>query len=535
MHMPGQLYQNFELLLIRAGDKYSARVIDSPSGQASVDFDLPLSPIELEEFLVRVRQPGQGPAEFQAVRDFGEKLYEAVFQDEVETTLRRSIDKARHQDAGLRLQLRLGDTPRLAEMPWEYLYDRTRNQFFALSTETPIVRYVELPEPVEALAVEPPLRILVMISSPSDVPPLDVDQEWLQIQEALSPLQEKGAVIVERLEDAQLYTLQQQLSQTAYHIIHYVGHGEFDSQSQDGVLLLEDEIGKARSVSGDLLGPIVHDHQSLRLVVLNACEGARPSGQAGADPYSGMARRLIQQGVPAALANQFKITDQAAINLARTFYAALSGGYPVDAALCEARKAIFGLGNSVEWGTSVLFMRSSDGRLFDFGQEVEDMSDEKKKSGGISINVGGNVGGEIKASEGDITEYHVDGNLVQGDSVGGDKITVGDITGSSNVAVGKNIQQSNIITTSPFFDEMRQQVAAMPMPQEDKEQADLAVKELAKQDVEDPDVDKVDKWLAVLEDIGPEVVELVVNAITNPGAAVGSGLRIVVKALRRAR
>ncbi len=531
MHMPPNKYLNYGLLLTSDDDNYRARVIDSPVGQASINFKLPFSLIELEEFLTQVRQ---GEADLSVVRDFGEKLYEAVFQDEIEISLRRSLDEAKDQDAGLRLQLRLGDTPRLAEMPWEYLYNKDRNQFFALSTETPIVRYVELSEPVEALAVEPPLRILVMISSPEDAQPLDVEQEWAIIRKAVEPL----PVIIERLEDAQLSTLQRQLRQAPYHILHFIGHGEFDTQSQDGVLLLEDEIGKARPVNGDLLGTILHDHKSLRLVVLNACEGAQVSGQTGADPYSGMARRLIQQGIPAALANQFRITDHAALLLAREFYTALSDGYPVDAALCEARKLIYGSGSNMEWGTSVLFMRSSDGHLFDFGQEDEDMSEgKKKKSGGINISVGGNVGGEIKAAEGDITEYHVGGDfvggnqVVSGDKVGGDKITVGDITGSSNVAIGKNIN----ITDSPIFDQMRQQVAAMDMSQESKEEADIAIKELAKQDVDDPDVDKIDKWLSILEDIAPEVAELVVNALTNPGAAVGSGLRVAIRTLRRAR
>ncbi|MCB0127848.1 MAG: SUMF1/EgtB/PvdO family nonheme iron enzyme, partial [Caldilineaceae bacterium] len=40
-------------------------------------------------------------------------------------------------------------------------------------------------------------------------------------------------------------------------------------------------------------------------------------------------------------------------------------GYPVDAALCEARKAIYAAGNDIEWGTPVLYMRAVDGDLFD--------------------------------------------------------------------------------------------------------------------------------------------------------------------------
>ena len=66
---------------------------------------------------------------------------------------------------------------------------------------------------------------------------------------------------------------------------------------------------------------------------------------------------------------QFEITDEAAITFAGEFYAALAGGFPVDAAVAEARKAIYIPLNDIEWGTPVLYMRSSDGILFDLTQK----------------------------------------------------------------------------------------------------------------------------------------------------------------------
>ena len=40
--------------------------------------------------------------------------------------------------------------------------------------------------------------------------------------------------------------------------------------------------------------------------------------------------------------------------------------YPIDAAVSEARKAVFTEVNEVEWATPVLFLRSDDGELFCF-------------------------------------------------------------------------------------------------------------------------------------------------------------------------
>lgn len=67
---------------------------------------------------------------------------------------------------------------------------------------------------------------------------------------------------------------------------------------------------------------------------------------------------------------QFEISDEAAITLTGEFYEALSDGYPVDAALAEARRAIFEEENELEWATPVLYMRSPDGVIFDVREPV---------------------------------------------------------------------------------------------------------------------------------------------------------------------
>jgi hypothetical protein len=354
MTMAGIKYLDFDLLIEGSEEGYCAGVLNSPAGQASANFSLPF-----------LEGGGRGPEklDIEPVKTFGERLFEAVFVDQVQSCLRRSLDEAKRQQCtGLRIRLRLTDVPELASLPWEYLYDPDPNRFLVLSTETPLVRYLDLPEPIQPLAVKPPLRVLVMISSPSDHMPLDVEREWTTIGEALGGLEQRELVTLERLEEASLIALQRQLRQSEYHIFHFVGHGSFDEPSQDGLLILEDEQGRGRRVSGQDLGTLLHDHRPLRLAFLNACEGARASQY---DPFAGVAQSLVQQGVPAVVAMQREVTDKAAIALVREFYTALAEGYPVDADLAEARKAVFALGDNVEWGTPVLYMRSPDGRIFD--------------------------------------------------------------------------------------------------------------------------------------------------------------------------
>lgn len=102
-----------------------------------------------------------------------------------------------------------------------------------------------------------------MISGPSDVRELDIEGEWARIKSALADLESRNLVAVERLEAPNLASLQRSLRRGEYHIFHYVGHGGYDEQAQDGVLLLEGMDGRSRAVSGQDLGTLLHDHRSL--------------------------------------------------------------------------------------------------------------------------------------------------------------------------------------------------------------------------------------------------------------------------------
>jgi hypothetical protein len=286
-----------------------------------------------------------------------------VFSGDVRACFRSSLDEVRRQGAGfgLRVRLRLTD-PELVDLPWEYLYNSSVNRFLALSVQTPLVRYMELAERIQPISVTPPIRVLVMISSPTDFPTLDVEAEWKRLNDSLSDLLASGDIAIDRLDDASLGALQRRLRKSQYHIFHYIGHGEFDNDAQEGVLILEAENERGHRVGSQYLGMLLHDHESLRVAILNACEGARTSRT---DPFAGSAQSLVQQGIPAVIAMQFEIADDVASTFAHEFYGALADGYPIDAALTEARKAIFAGGREVEWGTPVLYMRAPDGRIFD--------------------------------------------------------------------------------------------------------------------------------------------------------------------------
>jgi tetratricopeptide (TPR) repeat protein len=360
-------YIDFELKIEREGAHYNVRVLRSPMGEAASTFKLPFSEDKLELLVLkigRIRSTTRRihSSEMEAARELGGTLFDAVFCGEVRACLRSSLEDAiRQEGTGLRIKLRLQEVSELADLPWEFLLDPALDRFLAQSNRTPVVRYLELPEKIVPLAARLPLQVLVMISSPTDHVRLDVERERSLLQKALRPLSEQGKVRIKWLEKASLATLQRCLREGDYHVFHFIGHGGFDRKAEEGVLVLEDERGHGWHAGANRLGTILHDHRSLRLAVLNSCEGARNSS---ADPFSGVATTLIRQGIPAVVAMQFEISDDAAITFADEFYTALAEGFPVDAAMAEARKAIYAQPNDVEWGTPVLYMRSPDGVLF---------------------------------------------------------------------------------------------------------------------------------------------------------------------------
>ena len=401
-------YRNFDLLIERHESAYHARVLSSSEGEGGAEFDFPFSNLELENFILRMGGARRDvrrieSPQMQAAKAFGAQLFEAVFSGQVRDLYQGALRFAEQDGFGLRLLLRLSDVPELLNVPWEYLYEPSLARFLALSVDTPVVRYLDIPRQVLPLNVQSPLRILCMISSPREFPPLDVEAEWKILNDALGDLIRRGLVSLTRLEKPTLPVLQEQLRKEEYHVFHFIGHGTFSDYKEDGLLLLEDEQGAGAPVSGHYLGTLLHDEKLLRLVILNACEGARTSAS---DPYAGSAQQLVRQGIPAVIAMQFEISEHAATTFSREFYRSLADNYPVDAAMAEARKAIYTRGGGVEWGIPVLYMRSPGGQLFDVEPATDNQTvprsatdsvppPEKPDTDGINVSIKGNVSGQF--------------------------------------------------------------------------------------------------------------------------------------------
>ncbi|MEO5799413.1 MAG: CHAT domain-containing protein [Gemmatimonadales bacterium] len=354
------------------GQDYPILVVKSPVGEASGTFHLPFDAPGLENHLkgveIAVLKSGSvrrdivmAADEDESVSDFGKKLFNALFTDQVATVFRRSQDSARAQKKGLRVRLRI-DAPDLSTLPWEFMYDPSTGDYICLSSETPLVRYLQFDRAPEELTVKPPITILAMVASPKDRPTLDAAREKERMQQATAGLQAAGLLQIEWLEGSTWRDLQTTLRRKDYHIFHFVGHGGFDPAAGEGVLAFTDEAGNSQLLSATEVGRLLGDERTLRLVVLNSCLGAKGNTT---DIFSSTSATLVRRGVPAVVAMQYEISDLAAIEFSRSLYEAIADGMPIDASVGEARKAIsVSARNSVEWGTPVLHMRSPDGVLF---------------------------------------------------------------------------------------------------------------------------------------------------------------------------
>ncbi len=260
---------------------------------------------------------------------------------------------------GLRVRLRLADAAEVQTIPWELLYDGT--DFLCLSPHHSVVRHLDrVASPVAATPTHP-LRVLVTVSSPRDLPRLDTDAEIETIKVALGPLIELGLVELSFTRDATLLTLQRTLRRAneadrPIHIWHFMGHGHKDAREGLGMLDFEKD-GRSAPVSGFHLGTLFRSHPQMRLVFLNACEtGAMDQ----LDAMSSLGGAFVERGVPTAVTMQFPISDEAAVTFTEEFYASLVDGLTIDAAVTEARRAIFFTANHNEWATPAVFARQAN-------------------------------------------------------------------------------------------------------------------------------------------------------------------------------
>ncbi len=356
-------YQDFEIRIQAAARGRLKAEAQSPFGPGQSPFKPPFSQDELQQVPEQfdlLLDPKRSKAARLTPEQIGEALYSSLFSGGVGQRFHQTLASLETSGGDDRLRIRLNfdlTEPRLvplAALPWELIRDAERKDFLSRLRHTSIVRFLPVTRP-PLPPFSGPLKILAVMAGPSDLPKLDLETEWKNIWKS-------SEISIGRLDQPSLADLRNKLLEDTWHVLHFIGHGDFDDQSGHGTISLVAPDGTEEPVTGVLLGEHLKSFPNLRLVFLNACDTARIPRRGGQDAYRSTAAALVLAGVPAVIAMQTPIFDRPAIQLSAAFYQRLAAHDAVDAALAEGRLAILRTG-SLDWAVPTLFTRIRDGNI----------------------------------------------------------------------------------------------------------------------------------------------------------------------------
>lgn len=297
------------------------------------------------------------------LREFGGYLFDTIFTGRI----RRLYDLARSEQRIRPLNVIFTCTiPWVAAKPWEFAFDPNRRKFLA-TEEIHFIRNVLTAVPAQRVDIErEKLRLLVVEAQPVGTAPLAIEEEEAQLKEKFRPLTEANLIQIDVLARATPDRLHEMilgrsLDRCPYHIVHFIGHGEFDREANAGRLLFHAGDDGHQPVDVQTLREILCG-RGLQVVFLNACDTARDDARS---LNRGVAQGLVEGGLPAVVANQYKVLDPSAVAFAQHFYWSLTNGATLGEAAREARIAVnYSIdGEIIDWAVPVLYARYPDQQL----------------------------------------------------------------------------------------------------------------------------------------------------------------------------
>ncbi|OJT23513.1 hypothetical protein BO221_16005 [Archangium sp. Cb G35] len=318
------------------------------------------SPESLKQFSQAVRiAASKGQQLDDAWRERAQVLHHDLFREDIQTVWARLQEAADGGPVLLRLMLHAGE---LQSVPWEALRESgSATGFLGSSADVLLARGVRSNEPWSPRLVSGAVRVLPV--SPTDT------QALLVLKGALAEGIAAGEI--EWLEPltgphASWDFLSNRLGQEPFpHVIHFIGHGCVDQGTPR--LCLVDLDGEPSWIDVELLGQQIQERlrKFLRLIVLDACEGANPGALACA------AELLARDGADAVVAHLWPVRADVARKSSAAFYRSLTGKAvqrgDVARALNHARRAVLsGFDCSAEAFSPVLYLRGHDPVLFEF-------------------------------------------------------------------------------------------------------------------------------------------------------------------------
>jgi len=403
LQSPGETFEHL-VSIVEEGERpvLETRVVSSAYGSPRQRTVLPYAAGQVDALLKVIERPSPVASDMAPLQDLGwaadgrltlpwaellqrigRELYDALFpRGPVRTALNVALSQARRRREPLAFQLHLDrEAGLLARLPWELLCDD--HGFLVQSGRLSLARYIAFRAPLTPVAVQGPLRVLVVVSRPADLPVLDDEAEPAALRAGLAPLVESGALAVDLLDPPTWRSFVDALCSRPYHIVHFDGHGDLgrlcpacrqlaaptsvrclagaslgrppcganlEQVVPQGYLAFERPGGGVDWRSASNLAAALFRNPQVRLAVLSACRSAAVSS---ALVFSGAGPALIGAGVPAVVAMQCEVPLYATVAFAGAFYGAVAGRLSLIEAMARARTHL----DDETWYRPTLYLR----------------------------------------------------------------------------------------------------------------------------------------------------------------------------------
>lgn len=313
-----------------------------------------------------------GERDLEPLRVVGSQLFN-ILPESVQARLHHAQGVAQEKSKGLAITMAFDTTAQpLLSLPWELLYNPEGRYFFGLRGGG-ITRQLWLPVAPRRAAVASLQKSLGVWAEPGDV-------ESLSARRGYHPSPDHADGFTWITGQDSMGQLTRALESKNYDGLHIVAHGRLGSSWHDFVLALVDERGQPDWVSPDQLAVLLADYPGLGFVYLDVCASAEPGYQDDETrsplnySWSNLASDLLGHGIPAVVAMQDSISQDAAGLVAQTFYAERANGATLSQALTRARREIrLQLDDPVHWSIPTLYNQAKPPQKRDFFTRVADL------------------------------------------------------------------------------------------------------------------------------------------------------------------
>lgn len=293
-----------------------------------------------------------------ALQTLGTRLFNLLLHGDV----KRLWDRGRPAEGEICPLEILAEDRELAAFPWEYLYDEGTEGFIGQERHPICRNLITLPAAQGAAGPAAAARrtVLVVLGVPPTDPHVSAAEELRWITDRLSP---KGFVI-KPFRAQSPPDLDRALDESGCDVLHFIGHGGFDADKDEGYLKLVADDRKETRFYARLFAQAAA-RRGIKLVFLNACE----TGVAAKDAppsRSSLAAALLQRGIPGVIASQLSLPDASAHLFSSRVYERIAQGQTLASAVLDGRRMMLYSASQqhVDWGIPVLYTSDPDQVLF---------------------------------------------------------------------------------------------------------------------------------------------------------------------------